>query len=178
MLRRGSLPNRSASDKILVPGDLARAVADRQSSGEVVVFTNGVFDLLHAGHARYLAEARSLGDALIVAVNTDSSVRMNKGDLRPIISERDRAEVVASLEAVDYVVLFSEKTPVDLLSQIKPLLYVKGGDYRVEELPETPVVLAYGGAVSILSFVPGRSSSSIIERVCSAYAPKVGADKE
>jgi len=159
-----------ASSKILTLSSLAGVVKERQQQGEVVVFTNGVFDLLHIGHARYLAEARSLGDGLIVAVNADSSVRVNKGDLRPIVPEDDRAELIASLECVDYVILFSSKTPVPLIEQIKPLIYVKGGDYKVDDLPETPVVHSYGGKVLILSFVPGRSTSSIIQRVCAAYS--------
>lgn len=162
--------NQPASSKILTISSLAEVVKARQQNGEVVVFTNGVFDLLHIGHARYLDEARALGDALIVAVNADSSVRVNKGDLRPIVPEDDRAELIAALECVDYVILFSSKTPVPLLEQIKPLVYVKGGDYKIEDLPETPVVESYGGSVSILSFVPGRSTSSIIQRVCAAYS--------
>jgi rfaE bifunctional protein nucleotidyltransferase chain/domain len=163
------LPNRSASDKILSHDRLAEIVAGRQAQGDVIVFTNGVFDILHVGHARYLAEARSLGDALIVAVNADDSVRVNKGDLRPIVPEQDRMELVASLESVDYVTLFSSKTPVPLIELVKPGRYVKGGDYRIEELPETSVVRSYGGSVSVLSFVDGKSSTAIIERIHAAY---------
>jgi len=116
-----------------------------------------------------LYEARCLGDALVVAVNSDSSVRGYKGDLRPIVGEDDRMELLASLEFVDYVILFDTSTPVPLIEQVRPLLYAKGGDYTVESLPETPVVRAYGGDVRILPFVDGRSTTSIIERIVAAY---------
>ncbi len=148
---------------------LADAVARRQAAGERVVFTNGVFDLLHVGHARYLAEARALGDALIVAVNTDASVRGLKGPLRPIVPEAERMEMLAALACVDYVIAFASPTPVPLLERVRPAVYAKGGDYRVEDLPEAPVVRAYGGAVRILSLVAGRSSTDIIARVRAAY---------
>jgi rfaE bifunctional protein nucleotidyltransferase chain/domain len=156
-------------NKLLTPDALAAIVAERQSRGEEIVFTNGVFDILHVGHARYLAEARELGDALVVAVNTDMSVRGIKGDLRPIVPENERAEMLGFLDIVDYVVLFSTPTPVPLLQQVKPAIYVKGGDYRLEDLPETQVVRGYGGEVRILSLIAGRSSTNIIEKICRAY---------
>jgi D-beta-D-heptose 7-phosphate kinase/D-beta-D-heptose 1-phosphate adenosyltransferase len=157
--------------KIVTAEALAAAVAARQSAGETVVFTNGVFDLVHAGHLRYLYDARCLGDALAVAVNADSSVRMFKGDLRPIVGEDDRAELLASLEFVDYVILFDTRTPEPLLAAVKPLIYVKGGDYTVDQLPETAVVRTYGGDVRILPFVPGRSTTGMIEKIVAAYGP-------
>lgn len=159
----------SAVDKILDLRTLAEVVTRRQAGGERVVFTNGVFDLLHVGHARYLAEARALGDALIVAVNADSSVRSFKGILRPIVPEDERAELVASLAAVDYVVIFDTRTPVPVIEAVRPAVYVKGGDYRVEDLPEADVVFGYGGRVEILSLVAGKSSTNIIARICQAY---------
>ncbi len=155
--------------KVVRPDALAEAVSRRQAGGEWVVFTNGVFDLLHVGHARYLAEARALGDALIVAVNTDASVRALKGPLRPIVPEAERMEMLASLACVDYVVAFASPTPVPLLDWVRPAVYAKGGDYRVEDLPEAPVVRAYGGNVHILSLVAGRSSTDIIARIRAAY---------
>jgi rfaE bifunctional protein nucleotidyltransferase chain/domain len=157
-----------------LPDALAATVATRQSAGETVVFSNGVFDLVHAGHIQYLYDARCLGDALIVAVNTDSSVRRYKGDLRPIVSEEDRVDVLAALEFVDYVTLFDTDTPVPLIDTVRPRLYVKGGDYTVEQLPETPVVEAYGGSVRILPFLPGRSTTSIIQKIVAAYSPAQG----
>src|SRR5579862_5021044 len=127
--------------------ELVKIIKSRQAAGELIVFTNGVFDILHSGHASYLAQARELGDALIVAVNSDSSVRRLKGDKRPIVAEAERAELLDALRCVDYVTLFGTDTPVPLVEKIKPDIYVKGGDYRVEDLPETRVVKAYGGKV-------------------------------
>ena len=158
-----------AAPKIKAADDLAERVAARQAGGETVVFTNGVFDLLHVGHARYLAEARALGDALVIAVNTDESVRGFKGDLRPVVPLEERMEMLASLACVDYVVPFGTRTPVPLIEQIKPLLYVKGGDYTEADLPEAAVVRGYGGGVRILSLVAGRSTTALIARICAAY---------
>jgi len=157
--------------KLATPDGLAALVAARQAAGEVVVFTNGVFDLLHVGHARYLAEARALGDALVIAVNADESVRGFKGDLRPIVPLAERMEMLASLSCVDFVVPFATRTPVPLIEALRPAVYVKGGDYREEDLPEARVVCGYGGDVRILPFVAGRSTTDIIARVCAAYAP-------
>lgn len=159
----------SSQSKILTHDALANAVETRQRAGQRVVFTNGVFDLIHVGHVRYLEEARALGDALIVAVNADSSVKQFKGDLRPILSEDDRAELIASLACVDYVTIFDTRTPVPLIEQVKPLIYVKGGDYKVEDLPEAVAVAAYGGEVRILSLVGGKSTTNIIAKICRAY---------
>jgi rfaE bifunctional protein nucleotidyltransferase chain/domain len=156
-------------DKLRDPHSLSLEVAQRQQRGERLVFTNGVFDLLHVGHLRYLQEARALGDALIIAVNTDASVRALKGPQRPIVPEDERLEMLAALSCVNFVTLFATPTPVPLLEQIRPALYVKGGDYREENLPEAPVVRGYGGQVHILSLVAGRSSTDIIARVRSAY---------
>ena len=161
--------SKERASKVVGPDSLADTVARRQNTGERIVFTNGVFDLLHVGHARYLAEARALGDALVVAVNTDASVRGLKGPLRPIVPEDERMEMLAALACVDYVTPFSAPTPVPLLEQVHPALYVKGGDYRVEDLPEAPIVRAYGGRVAILSLTAGRSSTDIIARICAAY---------
>lgn len=157
--------------------ELARIVAERQARGERMVFTNGVFDLLHTGHVRYLAEARALGDALVVAVNEDASVRSFKGDLRPILPEGERAELLDALRMVDYVTLFGTRTPVPLIEMVRPALYVKGGDYALGDLPETPVVLEYGGQVQILGLVPGRSTTNIIAKI-QAAAPQTSAAGE
>ena len=148
---------------------LAEIVTRRQAAGEHLVLTNGVFDLLHVGHARYLAEARASGDALIVAVNSDASVRGFKDPLRPIVPQGERMELLAALACVDYVVLFTTRTPVPLIKRVRPALYVKGGDYREEDLPEAAVVTGYGGSVKILSLVAGRSTTNIIARICAAY---------
>lgn len=129
-----------------------------------IVFTNGCFDILHRGHVSYLSEAKSLGDILWLGLNSDSSVKKLKGESRPINPEEDRAAVLLALRFVDYVTLFSQDTPVELLHLMRPHIHVKGGDYKKEDLPEYPVVKQYGGDVFILSFVEGKSTSSIIQK--------------
>lgn len=132
--------------------ELAEIVLQAQSAGKVVVFTNGCFDILHVGHVRYLQQARALGDLLVVGMNTDESVRRLKGPERPINSENDRAEVLAALECVDFVTLFGEQLPTDLICALKPDIDVKGGDYLPEDMPEAKAVFAYGGRVEIIPF--------------------------
>ncbi|MBU6428967.1 MAG: D-glycero-beta-D-manno-heptose 1-phosphate adenylyltransferase [Cyanobacteria bacterium REEB65] len=132
------------------------------AEGQRIVLTNGCFDLLHIGHVRYLEAARKLGDRLVVGVNSDSSVRQLKGEGRPIVPEKERAEVVAALRCVDAVVVFSEPTASDLVRAVKPDIYAKGGDYQPDSLPETPTVAAVGGQVAILPFVAGRSTTALL----------------
>lgn len=151
--------------------ELARIVRARQAAGEAVVLTNGVFDILHRGHASYLDQARALGNALVVAVNSDSSVRRLKGALRPILAQDERAELLDALRCVDYVTLFETDTPVPVIEKVTPAIYVKGGDYRIEDLPEARVVGAYGGLVKILPFVEGSSTTNIVQRILDRYAP-------
>ncbi len=135
-------------------------------AGKKLVFTNGVFDILHAGHVSYLTEARALGELLIVGLNSDDSVRgLGKGDNRPINGQVDRACVLSALRAVDGVVVFNEDTPVELIRRLRPEVHVKGGDYDVEALPETKVVESYGGRVVILPFLPGRSTTNILGKL-------------
>lgn len=130
--------------------------------GQKLVFTNGVFDILHAGHVRTLEHARTLGDLLIVGINTDASVRtLGKGPNRPINSESDRAELLAALRCVDGVVLFAEPTPEAVITVLRPEVHVKGGDYRVEDLPEASIILGYGGEIVIVPLLEGRSSSHV-----------------
>lgn len=133
--------------------------------GRKVVFTNGCFDILHVGHIRYLQEARSLGDLLVVGLNSDSSVRALKGPTRPVQNEGDRAEILAALEAVSCVVIFSESTPEKLIEAIRPDVLVKGGDWPIEKIVGAKSVLGWGGEVKSLKFHPGRSTSSILEKV-------------
>jgi len=145
--------------------ELLGRVDDRTPAGAGrVVTTNGCFDILHVGHLATFRRAKELGDTLVVLVNDDDSVRRLKGPSRPIVPAADRAELVAALEPVDYVVLFSEDTPVEALAAIRPAVHVKGGDYGVTDLPETPIVEAGGGKVVIVPLVPGRSSSEIARR--------------
>jgi len=136
-----------------------------KAAGKTIVFTNGCFDILHAGHVRYLAAARELGDCLVVGLNSDSSVRGLKGPTRPVNSQDDRAEVLSALSAVDYVVIFDERTAEKLVAEIQPHIYVKGGDYCVEQLPEAKIVMAHGGEIVLIPEVPGRSSSNIIKKI-------------
>ncbi len=133
--------------------------------GKKVVFTNGCFDLLHVGHIRYLQEAQSLGDILVVGLNTDASVSRLKGPSRPVQHEMDRAEIMAALGCVDFVTLFGEETPLTLIEKIMPDVLVKGGDWASEKIVGGPFVLGRGGSVKSLSFQPGRSTSSIIEKI-------------
>lgn len=130
-----------------------------------LVFTNGCFDLLHRGHVEYLDRARRLGDALMVGLNTDASVRRIKGDARPLVGQEDRAVVLAGLESVDAVVLFEEETPRSLIAAILPDVLVKGGDYRTEDVVGREEVLAAGGRVEVVPLVEGYSTTNLIERI-------------
>ncbi|WP_298463721.1 D-glycero-beta-D-manno-heptose 1-phosphate adenylyltransferase [uncultured Mitsuokella sp.] len=151
---------------MLIDGrDIAEFCRILQEAGTKIVFTNGCFDILHAGHVRYLEKARSFGDVLVLGLNTDASVRENKGPTRPINHELDRAEVVGALKAVDYVVLFGEKTAETIIAQVKPDVYVKGGDYTLDTLPEAKIVQSYGGEVKFVNMVEGRSTTNIIKKI-------------
>jgi rfaE bifunctional protein nucleotidyltransferase chain/domain len=130
-----------------------------------IVFTNGCFDIIHAGHIDYLQKAKALGDYLILGLNTDSSVKKLKGEMRPINHELDRAFVLSALQCVDSIVLFSEDTPIDLIETIRPTILVKGGDYTIENIVGAPETLARGGQVEIIPFLEGRSSSAVIEKM-------------
>ncbi len=131
-----------------------------------MVFTNGVFDLLHRGHVSYLAQARQLGNSLVVGVNSDASVRMlGKGADRPINGQEDRMALLAALESVDLVVVFSEQTPVELIRKIRPDIYVKGGDYAIESLEETKVVQVWGGKAYAIPFIYERSTTNLLGKI-------------
>ena len=158
-----------AHQKIYHLNELASILQQAKSDGNVVVTTNGCFDVLHLGHLRYLQAARQLGDLLVVAINSDSSVRQLKGENRPLVPEEERAEMLAGLECVNYVVIFPELTPIDLLSELKPNIHVKGGDYKLEQLIERDVVEANGGKVIVGLNVPGKSTTNLIEVICQRY---------
>ena len=150
---------------MLIPDEHIEAYAAAlRAAGARVVFTNGCFDILHAGHVRYLTAARAQGDVLILGLNSDASVRRLKGPSRPINNEQDRAEVVGALAAVDAVVIFGEDTAETLIAKVRPAVYVKGGDYTRETLPEARIVEAYGGEVAFIPLVVGKSTTGIIER--------------
>ena len=142
-----------------------RLVADLRARGQTIVFTNGVFDLLHVGHLRYLQHARGLGDALIVGLNSDRSVRTIKGPDRPITSEAERAEVLEALACVDGVVIFDEATPHDLITAIQPDILVKGADWAEDAIVGRDIVEARGGRVIRMAIEPGHSTSDIIDRI-------------
>jgi len=136
-----------------------------RSENKTIVTTNGCFDILHVGHVRYLEKTKSFGDVLIVALNSDKSVKSIKGETRPINNENDRAEVLSGLKSVDYVVLFDEDSPINLLLQMKPDVYTKGADYTIETLPEAKPIMEAGGRIEFISFVEGKSTTSIIEKM-------------
>ncbi len=150
---------------LIDPNDIEKLCEILHRAGEKIVFTNGCFDILHAGHVRYLEKARSFGDCLVLGLNTDASVRGNKGPSRPINSELDRAEVVGALKSVDYVVLFGEKTAETIIAKVRPDVYVKGGDYTLETLPEAKIVQSYGGRVEFVQMVAGRSTTNVIKKI-------------
>ena len=150
-------------DKLCTRDDLTARVS---ALPKPIVFTNGVFDILHRGHVSYLAQARALGASLVLALNSDASARLlGKGPGRPLNGEADRACVLAALESVSLVTLFDEATPVELLKRVRPQLYVKGGDYDIETLEETKWVRSWGGEARALSFVDGYSTTALVQRI-------------
>ena len=158
-----TMPTPSFESKICTVEQLP---AKRLTLAHPIVFTNGVFDILHRGHASYLDQARSLGGSLVVGVNTDASVKLlNKGDDRPINGEADRAALLAALASVDLVILFAEKTPVELLAKVRPDIYVKGGDYVMDTLDETRLVQGWGGTALAIPFIYERSTTSLLGRI-------------
>lgn len=144
-----------------------------RQAGKVVVWTNGCFDLLHPGHVSSLASAKALGDVLIVGLNSDDSVKENKGPTRPVLNEHDRTKLLSALSVVDHVVLFSEKTPEKILSVLKPDIHTKGEEYKPPHgrpVPEAATVQAYGGRIEYLPLVPGISTTELIRRITVAHA--------
>ncbi|TSD99580.1 D-glycero-beta-D-manno-heptose 1-phosphate adenylyltransferase [Skermania sp. ID1734] len=162
-------------ERVVGIDELVETVAQHRRLGHRIVFTNGCFDVLHRGHVAYLNEAKSIGDVLIVAVNDDASVRALKGADRPVNPVADRAAVLAAISCIDYVTVFGGDTPADVIRALQPDIYVKGGDYRPEMLSETAIVRSYGGQVRMLSYVPDRSTSTLIKRIRSQREPAVAA---
>lgn len=151
---------------MLVQREDIRALVDKaHQEGKTVVATNGCFDILHVGHVRYLEKTKSFADYLIVLLNSDKSVRSIKGPTRPINNENDRAEVLGALRCVDYVVLFDEDSPRDLLDEIKPDVYTKGADYTMETLPEADIMIKNGTKVEFIEFVDGKSTTNIVDKI-------------
>jgi D-beta-D-heptose 7-phosphate kinase/D-beta-D-heptose 1-phosphate adenosyltransferase len=157
--------------KILDLPALQRVVSRARGQGRRVVFTNGCFDILHVGHIQLLRKARSLGDLLVVGINSDASVRALKGDTRPLIGEHERAHVLAALDAVDYVTLFSEETPMNLIEVLRPDVLVKGGDYSLDAVVGRDLVESYGGRVELVPVVEGFSTSDLVRRIVERHTP-------
>lgn len=158
--------------KLCSHDEMLRKVRSWQAEGAKVVFTNGCFDILHAGHARYLAAARSLGDRLVVGLNTDASVKRLKGPKRPVASEDDRAEVLSALGAVDAITLFDDDTPEALIGMLLPDILVKGADWPVEKIAGAKAVLEHGGSVLTVPLLEGRSTTGIIETIIQLHCPQ------
>ncbi len=156
-------------EKIKGREELERILDDLKAKGRRIVFTNGCFDLLHVGHIRYLEKAKTLGDIMVVGVNSDRSVRHLKGPDRPILSERERAEILSGLSCVDYVTIFDEADPLDLITTLRPHVLVKGGDWTREDVVGKEVVEGSGGKVIILPFVQGSSTSNLITTILKRY---------
>ena len=152
-------------EKILTPSEMLGERQRLRAAGLRLVFTNGVFDLLHVGHVRYLAQARTLGDALLVAINSDRTVRELKGPDRPVFDEAERAEILAALRCVDYVTVFDDVSPRKLIGELLPDVLVKGGDYDLDQIHGREEVEAAGGEVISLPFVKGASTTTLIERM-------------
>ncbi len=163
-------PGLPAPPGLLARGPLAAVVAEVRARGSRVVFTNGCFDLIHPGHVLYLADARALGDLLVVGINSDESARRLKGEFRPYLSAEGRAVVLCGLRSVDYVTVFEEETPLALIEAISPDVLVKGGDWPVEGIVGREWVVAHGGTVRALPFHPGFSSTSLAQRIRAAGA--------
>jgi D-beta-D-heptose 7-phosphate kinase/D-beta-D-heptose 1-phosphate adenosyltransferase len=160
--------------KVLQRGELAVALQYRRQQGERIVFTNGCFDLLHVGHIQYLQQARAMGDCLVIALNDDASVRLLKGDKRPLLPHDERARLLAALACVDYVTIFNEATPLALIEFLRPNILVKGGDYTLDTVVGRTEVEAYGGEVRLVPYIPGVSTTGIIDSVIARYG--TGAD--
>ncbi|OGQ68560.1 MAG: glycerol-3-phosphate cytidylyltransferase [Deltaproteobacteria bacterium RIFCSPLOWO2_12_FULL_42_16] len=151
--------------KIVSLQRLRGSLKNINKKNKTIVFTNGCFDIIHAGHVRYLNKAKSLGDVLIVGLNSDASVKLIKGDKRPIVPQEERAEVLSGLEAVDYVVLFNEPTPINLINAVLPYILVKGADWASQEIVGADIVRAKGGRVARIKLVKGKSTTNIIKKI-------------
>lgn len=156
--------------KVFARKDLKPKIDAAKKAGKKVIFTNGCFDIIHAGHTHYLAEARALGDLLIVAVNSDVSVREIKGEKRPLVPEDERADVIAALGCVDFVVIFEEADPQALIDLLRPDVLVKGGDWREEDVVGRESVASWGGKVIIIPHKKGLSTTNIVERIKAVYS--------
>jgi glycerol-3-phosphate cytidylyltransferase len=154
-----------SKQRVQKPEDLAKIIEQSKAEGKKVVFTNGIFDFVHAGHLEYLEKARNLGDMLVMAINSDASTKRIKGPTRPINKQEDRAQILAGLRCVDFVTVFDQDTPTEILGLLKPSIHAKGGDYDPEKMPETPTVRKNGGEVVIIPLKDGYSNSKQFEKI-------------
>jgi len=159
------LMTENTTSYILTRDEVKQKVAQCRGQKKTVVATNGCFDILHIGHLYLLNKAKAFGEVLIVGINSDRSVSKLKGNDRPIVNEKERAEIIANLRMVDYVTIFDEDTAIELLKAIEPDIYVKGGDYTLDNLPEAPAVASFGGMVKFVEFLPRKSSSGLIDKI-------------
>ncbi len=159
-------------NKILDWKNLKEEVDRLRRQGKKIAFTNGCFDILHVGHTRYLRQAREKGDLLILGLNSDASVRKIKGEKRPLIPQEERADLLACLEFVDYVTIFEETTPLDLILYLKPDVLIKGGDWAEEQVVGRKEVMSWGGTVAIIPEIPGASTTNIVEKILSVYGDR------
>jgi len=153
------------NERIIESKNIKKEISELKKESKKIVFTNGCFDIIHAGHISYLNEAKALGDILIVGLNSDESVRRLKGADRPVVNERDRAYVLANLKPVDYVVMFDEDTPYELIKKIKPDILVKGADYAGKNVAGRDIVESSGGKTVLINFIEGKSTSEIIKKI-------------
>jgi len=159
------------TSRLLPLNELLEMLKPLRAEGKTVVTTNGCFDLFHVGHLRYLQASKALGDVLVVALNSDASVKTFKDDGRPILPQAERAELLTALRCVDYVTIFDATSPVDVLTAIAPDIHTKGSDYTLETLPEAPALTAVGTEIAFIDLVEGRSTSSLIHAILKAYPP-------
>lgn len=155
--------------KIFSRDNLKTEIEALHRQGKKIVFTNGCFDILHVGHVRYLREAKKKGDVLVLALNSDASVRAIKGEKRPIVPEEERADVMAALESVDYVTIFEELTPLELIEALKPDILIKGGDWAEEKIVGRDAVRSWGGQVAVIPEIKGASTTNIVEKIRTVY---------
>lgn len=156
-------------NKILDRGALQEKLENLRKTGKKIAFTNGCFDILHVGHVRYLREAKKNGDVLVLALNSDSSVRSIKGEKRPLVPETERAEVLAALEFIDFITIFDELTPLELIKYLKPDVLIKGGDWPEEKVVGRDEVKQWGGKVVIIPEVMGKSTTNVVEKIINIY---------
>jgi len=159
----------SSDRKIKKIEELKDIIDIHKKQGKLIVFTNGCFEILHPGHIKLLEEAKNYGDILVVGINSDESVKRIKGEKKLIFDEKSRVKIISALECVDYVTLFNENTPENLIKIIKPHIHIKGGDYKEEDLPEAKIVKEYGGKIIILPLLEGFSTTQIIQKILTLY---------